>query len=218
VKGWVSTLLPHRFSIGINRPAYQPRYLSNSGRLYFNSLDPLVPQDTNGTGDVYQYEPAGVGGCTGSRPTYTAANAGCVDLISSGTSNQASAFLDASESGKDVFFFTAAKLTGEDVDTRQDVYDAREGGGFPEPARPVVCQGDACQQPATPPNHPTPGTSVIDGPGNLVQCPKGKQLQKGKCVKQKVKRHKKKHHKSSIKKGKKQKNKRTASHNRGGGK
>jgi hypothetical protein len=37
--------------------AYQSRYLSDSGRLFFNSYDPLVPKDTNGDWDVYEYEP-----------------------------------------------------------------------------------------------------------------------------------------------------------------
>ena len=43
---------------------YQPRYLSDSGRLFFDSPDALVPRATNGVEDVYEFEPAGVGGCT----------------------------------------------------------------------------------------------------------------------------------------------------------
>ena len=42
---------------------YQSRYLSNDGRLFFNSSDALVPQDTNGKEDVYEYEPDGIGAC-----------------------------------------------------------------------------------------------------------------------------------------------------------
>jgi hypothetical protein len=50
-----------------------------------------------------------------------------VALISSGTSAEESGFLDASESGVDVFFLTAAKLSpGQDKDTALDVYDAHE--------------------------------------------------------------------------------------------
>ena len=76
---------------------YQSRYLSDSGRLFFNSGDALVPQDVNGTWDVYEYEPEGVGSCgpaaaSGSvvyRPERETASgvvepAGCVGLISSG--------------------------------------------------------------------------------------------------------------------------------------
>jgi hypothetical protein len=54
-----------------------------------------------------------------------------VSLISSGTSSQESAFLDASESGGDVFFLTAAALAGQDVDNQLDVYDAHECSGSP---------------------------------------------------------------------------------------
>ena len=42
---------------------YQARYLSDSGRLFFNSPEPLVSQDTNGKEDVYQYEPQNTGSC-----------------------------------------------------------------------------------------------------------------------------------------------------------
>ncbi len=37
----------------------QPRYLSNSGRVFFDGRDALVPKDINNTWDVYEYEPAG---------------------------------------------------------------------------------------------------------------------------------------------------------------
>ena len=95
----------------------QPRYLSNEGRLFFDSPDELVPQATDGKENVYEYEPQSVGTCQSS--------SGCVGLISSGTSNQESVFLDASENGDDVFFLTAAKLVAADEDEAFDIYDAR---------------------------------------------------------------------------------------------
>ena len=49
---------------------YQWRYLTNDGRLFFNSFDSLVAQDTNGKADVYEYEPSGIGSCTSSSPTF----------------------------------------------------------------------------------------------------------------------------------------------------
>ena len=103
---------------------HQPRYLNDSGRLFFNSADALEPQDANGTQDVYEYEPPGVGDCSQANPSYSARSGGCVSLISSGASARESAFLDASESGDDVFFLTAAKLSGLDSDAALDVYDA----------------------------------------------------------------------------------------------
>lgn len=166
---------------------HQPRYLSDSGRLFFNSFDALFPSDSNGTEDVYQYEPpAGEGtstgdGCNASSSTYSPASGGCIELVSSGTSKEESILLDASESGSDVFFLTTAQLSRRDSDVAPDVYDARVGGGEPQPARPVECEGDGCQQPVVPPNDPTPGSLTFNGAGNLHET--------------QAKEHKKKHRK-----------------------
>jgi hypothetical protein len=193
--GWVSVLLPHSSSFDIGSPDYQPRYLSDFGRLYFNSLDALVTSDTNQTGDVYQYEPPGVGSCTTAANTYSAQDGGCVDLISSGTSPQRSAFLDASESGNDVFFLSSSKLSPQDVDDAQDVYDAHSceeaTGCLAEPAAPTPpCTGEACQPEPPAPAEAKPQSQSFSGPGNPVTCRKGQVKKAGKCVK-KQKKHKK---------------------------
>jgi hypothetical protein len=152
-------------------PYYQSRYLSDSGRLFFNSSDALVPQDTDGAEDVYQYEPSGVGDCSAESVVFGRASNGCVSLISSGTSPEESAFLDAGESGADVFFLTAAKLSSQDPDSSLDVYDAHQCSTsapcFAPPAPPPpACEGDACQSPAAAPSDPTPGSLTFHGPGN----------------------------------------------------
>ncbi len=184
---------------GWTSPLYESRYLSDAGRLFFNSADALVPSDTNGTTDVYEYEPPGVGDCSNASLTFSALSGGCVDLISSGTAKEESAFLDASENGDDVFFLTPAQLSPQDSDSVLDVYDARVGGGFPVPPPPPACEGDACQSPVAAPNDPTPGSLTYRGPGNpgplltvrktvkkkAVKCSKGKRLKHGKCVKSK---------------------------------
>jgi hypothetical protein len=146
---------------------HQPRYLIDEGRLFFDSSDALVSHDSNGTGDVYEYEPPGVGSCATGVSSFAASSGGCLNLISSGTSKEESAFLDASESGDDVFFLTAAQLSKRDTDTSYDVYDARVGGGEVEPVKPVECQGDACQGFVEAPNDATPGSLIFSGPGNL---------------------------------------------------
>jgi DNA-binding beta-propeller fold protein YncE len=205
------------FNSSISR--YQSRYLSDSGRLFFNATDSLVPQDSNGTGDVYQYEPPQGGEaeppsdtCTTSSLTYSPASQGCVDLISSGTSAEESGFLDASESGSDVFFFTNAKLSAQDADTSRHVYDAHACTAAspcppPPPPAPPACAGDACQSPVGAPNDATPGSLTFSGPGNVasaltapakkttkktVKCKKARKLRHGKCVKTKAKRKAKK--------------------------
>jgi hypothetical protein len=168
---------------------YQSRYLSDSGRLFFNSGDALVPQDVNGTWDVYEYEPEGVGSCTpasvsGSvvyRPEREAAPggvvepAGCVGLISSGHSAEQSAFMDASESGDDVFFLTASQLVPQDVDTYPDVYDAHVcSASVPCPSSAVLpppCDtGDSCKAALSP--QPLlfgpPSSETFSGAGNIA--------------------------------------------------
>jgi hypothetical protein len=169
---WLAANIPGWTTYAGEDARYQSRYLSDQGRLFFNSSDALLPQDTNGVEDVYEYEPpTGAEGppndtCTEQDSTYSPASQGCVSLISSGTSARESAFLDASESGDDVFFLTSARLTPKDPDTAVDVYDARVDGGEGEPIKPPSCEGDACQSPVAAPEDPTPGSLSFQGPGN----------------------------------------------------
>jgi hypothetical protein len=197
VPGWTST------GAGVfRRERYQPRYLSDQGRVFFNSSDALVPQDSNGRQDVYEYEAPGVGDCTQKLSTYSPRSGGCVALVSSGSSAQESTFMDASESGDDVFFLSAAKLSALDTDAAYDIYDAHVCTGSPcitsPPPRSPLCEGDACQLPVVPPNDSTPGSLTFNGAGNLQECPKGKAKKHGKCVKQRQpkKKHKKNHKKT----------------------
>jgi NHL repeat len=107
---------------------YQQRGLSSDGRrLFFTSTDAVTPGDINGKQDVYEYED------------------GQPHLISSGTSNVDSSFIDASANGDDVFIETASQLVGQDVDQKFDIYDARVGGGFPFTPAASPCSGEACR-------------------------------------------------------------------------
>jgi NHL repeat/WD40-like Beta Propeller Repeat len=139
---WLAGEIPGWTGLGSGLLAFhQSRYLSDEGRLFFNSSDALVPQDRNGLEDVYEYEPSGVGTCRTSP--------GCVALISSGESTEESAFIDASESGGDVFFMTTGKLVPEDIDESYDIYDAHDCAESPclkPPAPSVPCTESAsCQ-------------------------------------------------------------------------
>jgi hypothetical protein len=128
---------------------HQPRYLSDSGRLFFDSADGLVPQDINGKVDVYEYEPVGVGSCESPSYGENASNVfsqstgGCVGLISAGTGSLDSAFFDANASGSDVFFTTSDGLVAEDQDGVADMYDARECTTS-EPCKPSLAVPPAC--------------------------------------------------------------------------
>jgi hypothetical protein len=153
---------------------YQPRYLLNDGRVFFDSSDALVAQDTNGKEDVYEYEPVGAGDCGVSSPAYSERDGGCVRLVSSGTSSAESAFYDASESGDDAFFVTSARLTPADRDNSFDVYDAHicspaspclTGTVSPPPcSNAEACRSVPASQPET---FGPPPSMTFSGVGNL---------------------------------------------------
>jgi DNA-binding beta-propeller fold protein YncE len=167
-KRWLAASLPGWTRVDKDHALHQPRYLSNSGRLFFDTPGNLVPADQNATQDVYQYEPKGTGNC--GEPT------GCVSLISPGSSSEESALLDASESGDDVFFLTAAQIAKADTDKAFDVYDAHvcadaPGCPGPEVGTPPPCSStDACR--AAPAPQPdifgAPASSSFHGAGNLT--------------------------------------------------
>jgi hypothetical protein len=175
----IAANLPGGVVIGSNHEAlYQPRLLFDSGRLFFNSADALVPQDINGQEDLYEYEPPGVGSCSASSVTFDPKVDGCVTLISSGTSSEEAGFVDASADGGDVFFLTESRLTSQDYDAAYDLYDAHEctpaAPCSPEPVAPPPCtSGDSCKgapspQPAL---YGAPASATFSGAGNLAAPP-----------------------------------------------
>ena len=168
--GGAATLWAAAYVPGYQNDLYGRRLITSGGnRVFFNSLDALVPQDINHAQDVYQWEAPGTGDCTEASTSYSSQNAGCVSLISSGESPETSEFVDASASGKDVFFRTSSSLVPQDPGLI-DIYDARVDGGFPPPVEPPApCQGEACQSPPPAPQAKTPASSSFHGPGDLGQ-------------------------------------------------
>lgn len=188
---WVAAKIP-----GAETQHHASRALSQDGsHLFFESFDALLPSDTNGAQDVYEWEAASSrGACEGLGATlYVKAASGCLSLISSGESPQDSEFIDAGSDGRDVFFTTSESLVSQDPGL-VDLYDARAGGGFASPAPIPPCQGEACQGTNAPPTDRTPASVGYQGPGNVVEsaskpCPKGKhsvkKSGKPRCVKSK---------------------------------
>lgn len=169
------------------------RPLSDGGRLFFESQEALVPSDTNGQFDVYQYEN------------------GQPSLISSGTSDTESTFLGASESGDDAFFGSNQQLVPQDTQPGlRVVYDARVNGGFPSVASPPECTTpEGCRGAASPQAslYGAPASQTFSGLGNLTppvaakpavktkptKCKKGyTKNKKGRCVKKGKKKSKSK--------------------------
>jgi DNA-binding beta-propeller fold protein YncE len=180
---WLAANIPGWTAMDVTHALYQSRYLNDEGRLYFNSSDTLVPQDRNSTNDVYEYEPQGVGSCTPVDEAFLASLEGCVSLLSSGTASTESTFLDASESGSDVFFLTAEPLASQDHDDQFDVYDAREcsdaspciaaEGGPSEPcASPEACRSSIPPAAGAATSAPTASAmAAAGGPGRPAKSP-----------------------------------------------
>ncbi len=146
---------------------FLPRWMADDGnRVFFDSGVSLVPQDTNGAQDVYEWEREGTGGCV----VGGGVNGGCVSLLSGGTSKEASWFIGASVSGDDAFIVTRAQLVPEDQNGADDLYDARVGGE--RPVSPPACTGTGCQGvPAPPPTFATPPSVTFNGVGNFPPPP-----------------------------------------------
>jgi hypothetical protein len=176
--------IPGAIENGAALTSYKPRVLVDGGRrVFFDSGDAIAPTDTNtqgsggaGVPDAYEWEAQGEGSCTRAD--------GCTALLSSGRDPTPSLFADASNDGADAFFLTGSSLVGADPGAI-DLYDARVGGGVPEPAEGIPCEGDSCQALPPEPTEPTL-TTLLTGPGNppvhytrygfkaAKSCPKGK--------------------------------------------
>jgi DNA-binding beta-propeller fold protein YncE len=210
VPNWTAARIP----AWLNGTHFSQILSDDGSRLFFESVDQLVLRDTNSSIDVYEW------GLAGSQKACDEAGAdiyseeagGCISLISSGKSKSDSELVDASTDGSDVFIKTDASLLPPDPGLI-DIYDAKVGGGFPEPTPPVPCEGEACQSPPPPPVELTPSSSVFKGDGNSNEesvpkkprCPKSKRevrkAGKVRCVK-KQKQHKHKRHQRANPQGK----------------
>jgi hypothetical protein len=182
--------LAHQQLVG--NPHEYPRTLSDDGeRAFFNSPDLLAPGAVSGEENLYEWE------------------SGSVHWLGAGVE-----FQEASSSGDDVFVYTRKRLVPEDIDTENDAYDLRVGGGFPytPPSVPCdvstsECQGAASTQPS---GAPAPASNTFSGPGNPPStspgCPKKKSGKKQKCQKKKQSGKKHRSHKKHHSKGKKRAN------------
>jgi hypothetical protein len=208
---WLAASVPGWTGLTLSDSRYQSRYLSDSGRLFFNSPDALVAQDTNGTEDVYEYEPAGIGSCTTSSTTFGEKSEGCVGLISSGSGSEESAFMDASVNGEDVFFMTTAQLAPADIDDAYDVYDAHVCSTVaPCPAAvespPPCTTADSCRTaPAPQPGiFGAPASATFSGSGNPASTQPAAKTKSKKQAKAKKRRKAKRKGKASKKNRRKQ--------------
>jgi hypothetical protein len=108
------------------------RTFTDDGDVFFETPEPLSPDDTDDQTDVYEY--------TGGRAV----------LMSPGTRTPTH-YVDNSADGSSVFLRTRDSLVRADDDGGyMDIYVARVGGGFPDATPPAACEGSACRPAPTP--------------------------------------------------------------------
>jgi hypothetical protein len=131
------------------------RSVNNSGQVFLDTPEELVPGDTNATWDVYEYD------------------GDHVRLVSSGRGT-GGRIADVSLDGRDVFFTTQERLVRKDTDTAVDLYDARIGGGIPgedEESPGTACASEDCRTVAEAlPAVPAP-TEMVTGVTNRSSKP-----------------------------------------------
>ncbi len=132
---------------------YQARTVTDDGTVFFTTPDDLLPlQDSNHKNDVYAYRD------------------GHLRLVSRGTPDMASRFLDATPDGKTIFFATNDPIAPTDIDEETDVYMTREGAGFaytPPVVAPPCSGGDCRDQSTAVLSQPVAATVAFNGPGDL---------------------------------------------------
>ncbi len=150
--------------------------LTNDGRVFFTTVEPLVLRDTNNRLDVYEWEE------------------GELQLVSTGISNFDAGLLGVSPDGVNAFFFTRETLAPQDKNGEtMKIYDARDGGGFLRfRPLPLCAAKDECHGPGTVPAPPPQIGTFKGNGGNVkrVKCKKPKVKRNGKCVKKPKKKKK----------------------------
>ena len=127
------------------------RGISDDGRVFFNSKEPLVLGDTNERNDAYEW------------------SEGRLQLISSGQSAFDSGLLSISSDGTNAFFFTRETLVSGDSNGKaMKLYTAREDGGlFVVPPPPPCKASDECHG-AGSQAAPPPSLGTLAGTGGNV--------------------------------------------------
>lgn len=178
-------------------------FMADDGRTFFATTESLVPQDTNGLRDIYEYTQGRaqlISSGTGDRD-----NAGGLETISIFFGRLNTGLEAVSRDGADVYFSTFETLVPEDANgSFLKMYDARAGGGFDFNPDLGNCQAaDECHGTVTrPPAPPQIATGGALGASGNVAAPK------------KVKKRKRKHARRGKRKNGRHARARNARHTR----
>ncbi len=135
-------------------------------RAVFETTEALVPQDVNGTFDVYEWEGRETEGCSRQSlgvenveesPVYSKVDEGCLFMLSSGTGQEmtrnnvdgGSHLLGASEGLADIYIQSGEPLVRgvghAALDNTVHIFDVREDGGFPYVPETKGCESGVCR-------------------------------------------------------------------------
>jgi hypothetical protein len=109
--------------------------LTAGGDVFFTSADRLVAGAVAGRENVYEYD-------FSENDVYLISAGDEASPLAAGTMPR---YLGTDESGEDAFLLTEDSLVPQDVDTQASWYDARVGGGFPEPFEAMGCRLTLCE-------------------------------------------------------------------------
>jgi hypothetical protein len=134
----------------------QGLFMSDDGRTFFYSPDPLTAKDTNKLHDVYEY--------TEGRPQLITTGTSGIDTQTSLFGSREAGLEGVDATGQDVYFSTFDTIVGQDENGQfLKFYDARVGGGFPFVAPPAPCAAaDECHGAGSLPPNPAPIVSGQD--------------------------------------------------------
>jgi hypothetical protein len=113
--------------------------VTEDGRVFFMSRDPLAPSAVEGSKNIYEFAGENVYlVAIGEDPQSEFA-------AFQESFNEHDRLVTTDASGRDLFFGAVGQLVPQDTDSQGDVYDARVEGGFPGVSAPATCDGEACR-------------------------------------------------------------------------
>jgi hypothetical protein len=160
-------------------------FMANDGRTFFSTEDPLVPPDTNGINDVYEY--------VDGRPQLISSGIAASD---DGKAGGQAGLVGVSADGVDAYFSTLeALVSGDQNGQALRFYDARTNGGFPVPPPTIPCAAaEECHGPPSSQPPPLLRASGVNlgaaGNARPAQKPKSTRKRCGKRTKRAGKRAK----------------------------
>jgi hypothetical protein len=116
---------------------------ADASTVVFTTPEPVLDADDNDVHDVYVWRDGALSLISGGTGEF-----GVFDYDRVQTQLDSSSLTGISPDGENVFFYTLAPLSAADGNNAMDLYDARIGGGFPEPEEAgsgCAVLGDQCQ-------------------------------------------------------------------------